>query len=126
VGRWWDTVPREQWPEWQAEAIAADFEGEEGDRRQEIVFIGLGMDTARAKITKALDGCLLTDEEMEQYAAHCDSQGADPATPCMALWKEQQAAAAAAAAGAGGHDHDHSHAHAQAPAAPAADVPMQD
>jgi hypothetical protein len=67
VGRWWDTVPREQWPEWQAEAIAADFEGEEGDRRQEIVFIGLGMDTARAKITKALDGCLLTDEEMAMY-----------------------------------------------------------
>ena len=34
-----------------------------GDRRQEIVFIGVGMD--QAKIENLMDACLLTDEEME-------------------------------------------------------------
>ena len=33
-----------------------------GDRCQQIVWIGIGMD--RAAITTMLDGCLLTDEEM--------------------------------------------------------------
>lgn len=45
-----------------------------GDRRQEIVFIGVSMD--EGKICAQLDGALLTEEEMVKYvqrwAAHAD------------------------------------------------------
>ena len=43
-------------------AVEKDVEGEYGDRRQELVFIGSGMD--EATLTETLDGCLLTDSEM--------------------------------------------------------------
>ena len=39
-----------------------DFEPPYGDRRQELVFIGIEMD--QAVIESALAACLLTDEEM--------------------------------------------------------------
>ena len=39
-----------------------DTHGEIGDRRQEIVFIGVGMD--ETAIVAQLDGALLTDDEM--------------------------------------------------------------
>lgn len=44
-------------------------QGAYGDRRQELVFIGIGMNegATRGAIVKALDECLLTDQEMEVY-----------------------------------------------------------
>ncbi len=64
AGYWWAAVPRSRWP-MDAEYlrnIEAEFEGEYGDRRQEIVFIGqyLEPDAMRER----LDACLLTAEEM--------------------------------------------------------------
>ena len=63
LGRWWAAVPREDWPEAHHASILDDFDkaGEDGDRRQEIVFIGAGLD--EAAIAEALDACLLNDGE---------------------------------------------------------------
>ena len=45
-----------------------DFEdGGAGDRRQEIVFIGVLSETARAEVEKKLDRALLTEEEYGEY-----------------------------------------------------------
>lgn len=64
AGIWWAAAPREHWPqdpEYRAR-IEAEFEGEYGDRRQEIVFIGQYLDPGRT--CEILDACLLTDAEM--------------------------------------------------------------
>ena len=64
AGRWWCFVPREQWPEDvdNVSAILEHWLPDTGDCRQELVFIGQNMDVA--KLSTALDQCLLTDEEM--------------------------------------------------------------
>lgn len=65
AGRWWSSVSRELWPDDEAirESIDAEFQGEFGDRRQEIVIIGQDLD--EAAITSLLDACLLDDSEMQ-------------------------------------------------------------
>lgn len=68
--RWRCELDKELWPQDKdiAEAIRKDFEGEWGDRRQEIVLIGKGMrDGGEDRLKAALDACLLTDEEMQQW-----------------------------------------------------------
>ena len=65
MGRWWAAVPPEARPAAHQSSIQEDFEGEWGDRRQELVFIGTRLDTAA--IEAALDECLCTDEEMDAY-----------------------------------------------------------
>jgi len=67
MGKWWAAVDRSLWPEAHAGSILADCEGEWGDRRQELVFIGAGMD--QQAIVDALDACLATDEEMDEMRA---------------------------------------------------------
>jgi len=69
-GDWWSEVPADEWPKGHGdrEAILRDFDAGDsrvGDRRQEVIFIGQGMD--EAAIVAALDEALLTDEEMGQY-----------------------------------------------------------
>jgi len=68
-GEWWAAVPNEYWPtaQGQRDIILADYDGDGdwGDRRQEIVFIGAGMD--KEAIEQQLDGALLSEEEMEGY-----------------------------------------------------------
>ena len=62
-GFWWAAVPREHWPE--SGNFESELEGkwhpEVGDCRQELVFIGIGMD--EIAIDDSLQECLLTDEE---------------------------------------------------------------
>ncbi|MFG6554788.1 zinc metallochaperone GTPase ZigA [Sulfitobacter sp. 1A16808] len=62
MGNWWATVPRERWPDHpQARAyLAQHWQEPYGDRRQELVFIGAGMD--KAAITAALNAALVGDE----------------------------------------------------------------
>jgi G3E family GTPase len=68
AGPWWAALPKEQWPSEELPAnIQADFDGEFGDRRQEIVIIGVTMD--QKAIEAALDSALLTDDEMKAYKA---------------------------------------------------------
>jgi G3E family GTPase len=62
---WWAAIPRDRWPD-DPDAVAKMRENWAepwGDRRQELVFIGSGMD--RVAITAALDACLL---ETDRFA----------------------------------------------------------
>lgn len=65
-GRWWVTVPQEDWPEEKdaCDTILRDFDPTWGDRRQELVLIGIDMDQAGLRAN--LDRCLLTDKEMSR------------------------------------------------------------
>jgi G3E family GTPase len=63
AGFWWAAAPEDEWPD-DEDAIAeieSKLSGPHGDRHQELVFIGHGMDQNR--ITETLDQCLLTDSE---------------------------------------------------------------
>ncbi|KAJ5712044.1 hypothetical protein N7488_006200 [Penicillium malachiteum] len=66
-GPWFAEVPEESWPDDKdvRESIENDFQGQWGDRRQEIVFIGEGVD--KEKISALLDECLLDDKDMKQW-----------------------------------------------------------
>ncbi|SMG34419.1 zinc metallochaperone GTPase ZigA [Paracoccus sp. J56] len=62
LGAWWASVPRERWPVHpdSLSELTRNWQDPWGDRRQELVFIGAGMDPAA--ITRALDGALVEDE----------------------------------------------------------------
>ncbi|WP_337056101.1 zinc metallochaperone GTPase ZigA [Pseudomonas sp. USHLN015] len=64
AGRWWRFVPREQWPtdEDGLRAVMKHWDAEVGDCRQELVFIGQGIDFER--LHAELDACLLDVAEM--------------------------------------------------------------
>ena len=65
AGTWWAVAPESEWPDDPEDRahIEGQWEGEYGDRRQELVLIGTGMD--QPALTAALDGCLVTEAEME-------------------------------------------------------------
>jgi G3E family GTPase len=85
---WWDAVPQAEWPDdpESRAGVLCQFEGEYGDRRQELVFIGRKLD--EAAVRAALDACLLTDGEMaggpEAWARFADPLPAWP-TPERAV-----------------------------------------
>jgi G3E family GTPase len=66
---WWECVPKDEWPceQEEVDVIMKDFDGEFGDRRQELVFIGVRMD--QAAIIKLFDDCLLSDSELNDMRA---------------------------------------------------------
>ena len=64
LGRWWAATPQRDWPT-DAQALArihGNWRAPFGDRRQELVFIGTGMD--RLALTSALDACLVSHPRM--------------------------------------------------------------
>lgn len=65
-GMWWMDAPRPHWPR-DARALSwidAKWEPGVGERRQELVFIGRGMD--RVRLMQALEQCLLPPEQCAQ------------------------------------------------------------
>ena len=87
LGNWWAMVPRERWPDHDsARAYLAEHWVEPwGDRRQEIVFIGSGIDWQALKAR--LDACLVS----EHLAPSPDAlpELPDP----FPLWRRQEVAA---------------------------------
>ncbi|MBS1721280.1 MAG: zinc metallochaperone GTPase ZigA [Armatimonadetes bacterium] len=63
AGTWWCTAPRQYWPDDSESRLRIHRLMQEpyGDRRQEIVLIGIGMD--KPGLTEMLNSALLTDEE---------------------------------------------------------------
>jgi len=70
AGMFWKAVPKESWPQDKdsLDAIYENWEEPFGDMRQELVFIGQGLD--KKQVTKALDECLLSDSDLLQGRAH--------------------------------------------------------
>ena len=70
AGMFWKAVPKESWPQDKdsLDAIYENWEEPFGDMRQELVFIGQGLD--KEQVTKALDECLLSDSDLLQGRAH--------------------------------------------------------
>ncbi|WP_028445956.1 zinc metallochaperone GTPase ZigA [Chitinimonas koreensis] len=72
AGIWWAAVPRSEWPQ-DADGVAMireRWDPQFGDRHQEIVLIGTGMD--QAALTAAFDACLLTEQEASGPLAALD------------------------------------------------------
>lgn len=73
AGKWWGTISADQMKQYFKEDLdeyerimKEDFVSEEfGDRRQEIVFIGVGLD--EEEITRSLNDCLVTNKGMNRY-----------------------------------------------------------
>lgn len=65
-GFWWAAVPREHWPDYDVfhTELEKKWNPEVGDCRQELVFIGIGLD--EIAIYDSLQDCLLTDEEFAE------------------------------------------------------------
>ena len=64
VGHWWNFIEQSQWPqdEYRLQNIMAKWDSIVGDCRQELVFIGQGLDTQA--LQRALDNCLLSAQEI--------------------------------------------------------------
>lgn len=72
VGKWLAAVSKDMWPEGAEENIVDQYWCDDyGDRRQEIVFIGLKAEMSEENIRKQLDACLVTDylARPEHYAS---------------------------------------------------------
>ncbi|ULX56321.1 hypothetical protein CKX93_00500 [Ectothiorhodosinus mongolicus] len=65
AGFWWAAMPEDKRPvnaEWWETGVLPVWDEQFGDRRQELVFIGIDMDAAA--LSARLDECLLTDQEL--------------------------------------------------------------
>ena len=63
IGRWWASIPKSEWPDRKAgeAAIGHYWTDNYGDRRQEIVFIGLKNQMKQDDLWNRLDSCLVED-----------------------------------------------------------------
>ena len=86
LGTWWASVPEDRWPTHQQarEYMKEHWQEPFGDRRQELVFIGAGIDWADLKAR--LDACLMPEITAETLADY--AQLADP----FPAWRRASAA----------------------------------
>jgi len=70
AGMFWKAIPKENWPTDQEylDTIAEQWVEPFGDMRQELVFIGQGLD--KEAMTQALNDCLLSEEDVLQGKAY--------------------------------------------------------
>lgn len=70
AGMFWKAIPKENWPqdEEYLESIKSTWVEPFGDMRQELVFIGQSLD--QEAMTKALDSCLLSEDEVLMGKVH--------------------------------------------------------
>jgi G3E family GTPase len=111
---WFCCVSEEDWgaDEDTLKAIRNDFEGEWGDRRQEMVFIGEKLDVEG--LTKKLDACLLTRSEMKKWekVMHDDKlDDEEKEETLQEMWDDGYWAEWPRAQDEEEHDHGHSHDH---------------
>jgi G3E family GTPase len=106
---WFCCVGEEEWmaDESTVQNIKADFDGEWGDRRQELVFIGEALDTRG--MTALFDSCLLTKKEMHKWRRvmldeNLDEEGKEEKLTGIWDWAEWPRAGEEA-------DEEHDHAH---------------
>ncbi len=100
VGRWLAATPKAEWPG-EAEQIQAalnDWDSRFGDRSQELVFIGIGMN--HNLLISSLDACLLTDNELGMGESNW-SKFVDPFCP----WDDNEDALLGQEASQGNHLH---------------------
>eukprot|EP00936_MAST-01D_sp_MAST-1D-sp1_P000190 g190.t1 len=64
---WWAAVERAKWPAGVAESVEPVWREPWGDRRTALVVIGQDMD--HAAVTAALEACLLSDSELQEFLA---------------------------------------------------------
>jgi G3E family GTPase len=108
---WFCCVSEEDWgaDEDTLKAIRNDFEGQWGDRRQEMVFIGENLDVDG--LTKKLDACLITRSEMKNWEKvmqddELDAEGKEEAL--QEMW-DDSFFAEWVADHVDSHDHNHKH-----------------
>ena len=73
AGMFWKSIPKKNWPtdEDYLASIEKQWVEPFGDMRQELVFIGQGLD--QAGMTQSLDECLLSEDEMLQGKAYWET-----------------------------------------------------
>ena len=73
AGMFWKAIPKDRWPEDQETLDFIDEKWVEpfGDMRQELVFIGQGLE--KEKIIKLLDDCLLTTDDLLMGRKHWET-----------------------------------------------------
>ncbi|CEP63410.1 uncharacterized protein LALA0_S08e01838g [Lachancea lanzarotensis] len=84
---WFDFSGLDDVPPEAIELIKKDFEKPYGDRRNELVFIGIGLNVKA--ITKELDACLLDDKEFELYQKTTKGSNAlEIDQECTKIWDD--------------------------------------
>ncbi|WP_026381237.1 GTP-binding protein [Afifella pfennigii] len=90
LGYWWAVVPEQRWPsdDELRERIKGMFDPVYGDRRQEIVFIGMLGEMSRERITAMLERCLVDPLEDDEF----DPQAYKGLTDPFPVWERSSAA----------------------------------